>query len=73
MSNNADLFHPITSMHIGPAPLVIRTIVKLNQDYIAGGMPSAAVFAEDYVLLSSLPRELQERVITAVKAIQDGM
>lgn len=73
MENIADLYSPITASRIGPSPVVIRAIVTTNNDYIAGGMPQAQLKAESYVLLSALPKELQERVKTAVQAIISGM
>lgn len=73
MENRADLYNPIVSTRIGPPPVVIRALVTHNNSYMAGGMPQAAVTAEDYVLLSALPKEIQERVKTAVQAIISGM
>ena len=73
MDNRADLYNPIVSTRRGPPPVVIRAIVTHNNSYVAGGMPQAAVTGEDYILLSSLPRELQERVKTAVQALISGM
>lgn len=69
----ANLYQPIESDRVGPPPLVIRAVVTTNADMVVGGMPSNARRAEDYVLLSALPRELQERVRTAVQAIITGM
>jgi hypothetical protein len=71
--NKADLFKPIYAMHVGPSPVVIRAVVTDNRDYVAGGMPQASLKAESYVLLSALPKELQERVKTAVQSIISGM
>lgn len=71
--NKASLFEPIHAAHVGPAPVVIRAVVTLNNDYVAGGMPQAQMKGESYVLLSALPKELQERVKTAVQAIISGM
>lgn len=73
MENKADIYLPITSTKVGPPPLVIRAMVTHNNSYMAGGMPQAAVTAEDYICLSALPRELQERVRTAVQALISGM
>lgn len=71
--NTVDLYQPIFAQRPGPAPLVLRAVVTVNQDYVAGGMPSTAQKAESYVLLSALPAELQERVKTAVQALIAGM
>lgn len=73
MENKADLYQPIISSRIGPAPVVVRTVVTTNSDYVMGGMPQAATKVENYVLLSALPKELQERVKTAVQALIAGM
>jgi hypothetical protein len=70
--NRADLFQPVYSSHIGPAPIVIRAVVTTNNDYVAGGMPQAQLKAENYVLMSALPKELQERVRVAVQSIISG-
>lgn len=71
--NRADLFQPVVATRIGAPPVVIRAVVTTNTDYVAGGMPQSSTRAESYVLLSALPRELQERVRTAVQAIISGM
>lgn len=73
MENKADLYQPVVSSRIGPAPVVVRAVVTTNSDYVMGGMPQAATKVENYVLLSALPRELQERVKTAVQALIAGM
>lgn len=73
MENRADLYNPIVSTRIGPPPIVIRAIVTHNNSYVGGGVPQAAVTGEDYILLSALPRELQDRVKTAVQALISGM
>lgn len=71
--NKADLFQPVYARHVGPPPVVLRAVITTNNDYVAGGMPQAQLKAESYVLLSALPKELQERVKTAVQAIISGM
>ncbi len=71
--NRANLFQPIHATHIGPSPVVIRAVVTSNNNYAVGGMPEAQLKAESYVLLSALPKELQERVKTAVQALISGM
>lgn len=73
MENKADLYQPVVSSRIGPAPVVVRAVVTTNSDYVMGGMPQAATKVENYILLSALPRELQERVKTAVQALIAGM
>jgi hypothetical protein len=73
MDNKANLYNPIFASTQGPAPLVIRTIISNNNGYIGGGVPQTSLTAEDYVLLSSLPKELQERIKVAIQAIVSGM
>lgn len=69
----ANIYQPIESDRVGPAPLVIRTVLTTTNAYIAGGMPTEAKKVEDYVLLSALPWELQERVKTAIQALVTSM
>lgn len=73
MNPKVDVYQPIESSRVGPPPLVIRTIVTMSNDMVAGGMPMESKKIEDYVLLSALPKELQERIRTAVHAIIAGM
>lgn len=71
--NKANLYQPILSENKGPAPLTLRAIVTAHQDHFAGGVPQTSQKAEVYILLSALPKELQERVKTAVQSIISGM
>ena len=65
-----DLFQqPLEATRVGPAPVVLRAVVTTTNDYVAGGIPTEAKRVENYVLLSALPKELQERVKTAVQAM----
>jgi len=65
-----DLFQqPLEASHVGPAPVVLRAVVTTTNAYVAGGIPTEAKRVENYILLSALPRELQERVKTAVQAL----
>lgn len=73
MNNNADLYQPIYASRPGIPPLVLRTVVTVNQEYVAGGVPASSQKVENYVLLTALPKELQERVKTAVQALISGM
>lgn len=68
-----DLYQPLESTRVGPAPIVLRTVVTTTSAYVAGGMPTEAKKVEEYILLSSLPKELQERVKTAVQALLTAM
>lgn len=73
MENKADIYQPIRSTVVGPPPLVLGVIMTISQNYMGGGVPQHDVRSENYVLLSALPKELQERVRTAVQAIISGM
>lgn len=73
MNPKVDLYQPVEANRVGPPPLVIRAVVTTNNMMVAGGVPTDSRKAEDYILLSALPRELQERVRTAVQAIIAGM
>jgi len=71
--NKADLYQPIIAERAGPAPLSLRTVVTVYQDHFVGGVPQSSQKGEVYVLLSALPKELQERVKTAVQSLISGM
>lgn len=73
MENKADLYKPVYADRIGPPPLVVRAVVTPNAASIAGGVPTATTSVENYILLSALPKELQERVRTAVQALITAM
>lgn len=73
MENKADLYQPVYASHIGPPPIVVRAVITTNSDYVAGGMPQSSTKVENYIMLSALPKELQERVRTAVQALIAGM
>lgn len=73
MNPKVDIYQPIESSRVGPAPLVIRAIVTPTNNMLMGGMPADSRKVEDYILLSALPKEIQERVRVAVQAIITGM
>ena len=73
MENKVDLYKPVYADRVGPAPLVIRAIVTPNTSAMVGGVPSSTTVVENYILLSALPKELQERVRTAVQSLIAGM
>jgi hypothetical protein len=72
MNNKVNLFSDIFADHVGPAPIVVRAVVTNNNASMVGGVPQSSMKVEHYVLLSVLPKELQERVKTAVQAIVSG-
>lgn len=57
---------------IGPAPVALRVAVTPAAGFSEGGQMGSVTQIETYVLLSSLPQELQERVRTAVQALITG-
>lgn len=65
---NVDLYQPMMNIRVGPPPLVIQTGVKTSAGSMQGGVP-AVTKVEKYVLLSALPAELQERVLTAIQML----
>jgi hypothetical protein len=70
MSNNkADLYQPIFAAANGLPPLVIRAVVTKQSPEMLGGVPSTSQKVENYVMISSLPEELQERVKLAIQAL----
>ena len=73
MENRADLYKPVYADKVGPAPVVVRAVITPNVASMVGGVPSSTTAVENYILLSALPKELQERVRTAVQALIAGM
>ena len=67
-----DLYAPIVSAKVGPAPLALRIGVTPSLEETAGGVVQSATRVETYVLLSALPTELRERVKVAVQALIAG-
>ena len=67
-----DLFQPFAADRVGAPPLTLRVAVTPDAGSIVGGVPQSTTRGEIYVLLSALPRELQERVRTAVQALIAG-
>jgi len=69
----ADVYQPIEAARTGPPPLVVNITITPTSEWTEGGMQSSQTKVESYVLLSVLPRDLQERVKVAVQALQAGM
>lgn len=69
---SVDLTNPIASLRPGPQPLVIKVLTKLNNAEFVGGVPSSNQRWENYVLLSALPTELQERIKIAIQALSSS-
>lgn len=70
---NIDLYQPLIHDLQTPAPLTLRVGVRTSGDYVEGGTTASYLRPETYVLISALPKELQERVKTAVQALIHGM
>jgi hypothetical protein len=68
-----DLYQPLLHNKNERPPLVLRVGVNTTTALVEGGTPEVSVKPETYVLLSALPRELQERVRTAVQALISDM
>ncbi len=68
-----DLYQPIIHSREGLPPLTLRVGVQTNSYMVEGGSSQQHLKPETYVLLSALPKELQERVKTAVQALISGM
>lgn len=67
-----DLYRPMKAARPGKPPLALRVTVQLPGEYVGGGVPSTSTKSETYVLLSALPEELRQRVITAAQMITSG-
>lgn len=67
-----DLFKPIRAARQGAVPVALRVVSQPYANYVAGGVPSTSLKNETYVLLSALPEEIQQRVVTAINAITSG-
>lgn len=68
-----DLYQPVMHDARTPVPLTLRISAYANSGFVEGGTPERILKNETYVLLSALPKELQQRVATAVQALIAGM
>ena len=68
-----NLYEPIVSSKAGSPPLTLRVGVVANDGYIEGGPPETYYRPEVYVLLSALPADIRQRIVTAVQSIIAGM
>lgn len=57
----------------GAPPIALRVIVTSDIAQVQGGVATGVSKVENYVLLSALPTELQERVRTAVQLLISAM
>lgn len=67
-----DLYAPIVASRPGAPPLVVRVAVTPVAEYTTSGPVEGATRSEAYVLLSALPKDVQERVVSAVQALIAG-
>jgi hypothetical protein len=68
-----DLYQPILHATNTRVPLTLRVAAHANTHMVEGGVPETSLKSETYVLLSALPKELQQRVVVAVQALIAGM
>lgn len=68
-----DPYRPITKKSNIPAPLTLVIQNEGAQHTYMEGVPSTSVKPDVYVLLSALPEELRNRVITAVQMIRSSL
>lgn len=68
-----NLYQPLFHEKNELPPLTLRVGINSPASLVEGGTSEVRVKLETYVLLSALPRELQERVKTAVQALISGM
>jgi len=68
-----DLYEPIVHNKPGVPPLTLRVGVTVINGFVEGGAPSMNLKPETYVLISALPRELQQRVLASIQTIIAGM
>jgi hypothetical protein len=73
MNNLVDPFQPLHAPPGVPAPLVLNVVVQPRREEFVGGVLESSRRTEQYVILSALPAELRQRVITAIGALQAGM
>jgi hypothetical protein len=54
-------------------PLVVRTVTpRADGTMLVGGAAQGGQVVSEYILLSALPQDLRERVVTAIKAQMQG-
>jgi hypothetical protein len=68
-----NLYQPLVHEKNELPPLTLRVGINSPVALVEGGTPEIRVKSETYVLLSALPRELQERVKTAIQTLISGM
>lgn len=73
MSQQVDtLVQPIVSTN-PVVPLVVRCVTsRAGNTMLTSGAPEGGQVINEYVLLSALPQDLKERVITAVRMLAGG-
>lgn len=73
MSQIVDTLSGFIHSSSSAVPLVIRTVTpRADGTMLVGGAPAGGQVVSEFVLLSALPAELRERVVTAIKAQMVG-
>lgn len=73
MENQVNVYSVIKSDRPGPTPLVLRVVVQEPPQYVVGGTPTSNAKLENFVCVSKLPLELQQRIELAVQVLIAGM
>lgn len=68
VDNTVDMIQTTSTV----VPLVVRVVQPRKAGEIMGGAAANSNVVSEYVLLSALPAELRERVVTAIKAQMQG-
>ena len=73
MSQQVDTLQGFIHSTNATVPLVIRTVTpRADGSNFVGGAPAGGNVVSEYILLSALPADLKERVVTAIKAQMQG-
>lgn len=67
-----NLFDILESDRISRPPVVLRVVTHPSNGSMVEGVPATTAVNEQYVLLSALPDEIRQRVVTAVQALFAG-
>jgi hypothetical protein len=68
-----DIYKPIASKTIGPAPIVINALITSSTAQTVNATMTKNQRIETYVLLSSLPQELKNKVELAIQMMQAAL
>lgn len=65
---NVNFYQAIKSATTGPMPVFFNVLATPTRDYVEGGVPTHSK-VETYVLVSTLPTDVQRIVENAVQAV----